>query len=105
MKQSDDKRLPGLSRLGTLTLMVILLVAAACQGGGDGGGDQSITFFLSEGGHGRALTPAVRDFEKETGIDVEVIAYPYLELQEKQLLELSGGTGNVDAVSVDGSIW
>jgi multiple sugar transport system substrate-binding protein len=60
---------------------------------------------VAEGGLSRAFTEAARDFEAETGATVEIITYPYDEARQKQLLELSAGTGQLDAVLVDGEIW
>lgn len=66
---------------------------------------QSLTLLVSAGGSGRTFEASANRFQAQTGIKVRAIQYPYAEVREKQLLELVGKTGNIDVVSIDGSIW
>lgn len=66
---------------------------------------EPLTLLVSAGGSGRTFEAAAKDFKSKTGIEVNAIQYPYAEVREKQLLELVGQTGNIDIVSIDGSIW
>jgi multiple sugar transport system substrate-binding protein len=65
----------------------------------------SLRMISTTGGSGRFFAAMVNDFERESGIKVELIQYPYAEAREKQLLELSSRTGNLDVVVVDDQIW
>ncbi|WP_165790903.1 extracellular solute-binding protein [Pleomorphomonas carboxyditropha] len=66
---------------------------------------QTLNLLVSAGGSGRTFESSANQFREQTGINVRVIQYPYAEVREKQLLELVGQTGNIDIVSIDGSIW
>jgi len=43
-------------------------------------------------------------FEKETGIKVQVVLYPYAQLRDTQIMGLLSGTGKPDVVNLD-TIW
>jgi len=47
------------------------------------------------------LTKVIPQFEKETGIKVNITDYPYESLHEKVITELAAGTGAFDLVLVD----
>jgi multiple sugar transport system substrate-binding protein len=66
---------------------------------------QTLTMLVSSGGSGRTFEAAAKHFSAATGTPVNVIQNPYAEVREKQLLELVGKTGNLDVISVDGTIW
>ncbi|MGR3511320.1 MAG: ABC transporter substrate-binding protein [Paracoccaceae bacterium] len=50
-------------------------------------------------GHFINAESAIEDFERETGINVEVEAIPYLDLRERQIGEMSKVSGDFDLVS------
>lgn len=98
---------------GILTLIVIV---SACfessnsyseesQDGEADVSDQSLSMIVSSGGSGDTFGSAAEMFTEETGIQVNVVDYPYAETRENQLLELSNNTGNIDIVMIDGEIW
>ncbi len=57
------------------------------------------------GGFLRAIEPTMQDFTAKTGIKFESVAPSYQEGHEKQLIELSSGSSDVDVVAIDGPIW
>jgi len=50
------------------------------------------------------LAGVIPQFEKETGIKVNITDYPYESLHEKIITELAGGTGAFDLILID-SVW
>jgi len=50
------------------------------------------------------LTKVIPQFEKETGIKVNITDYPYESLHEKIISELAGGSGAFDLILID-SYW
>ena len=50
-------------------------------------------------GHFTAAQELVEEFEKETGIDVEIDYLQYLKLRDRQILEMSKDEGDYDVVS------
>ena len=48
-----------------------------------------------------AIAKLLPEFEQETGIRVIIDSVPYLDLHAKALLEITGGTGSYDLISVD----
>jgi len=50
------------------------------------------------------LTKVIPQFEKETGIKVQSVDYPYESLHEKVITELATGTGAFDLILIDG-LW
>lgn len=64
-----------------------------------------IRILLSEGGSAKALEAGIGHFTEDTGIKVEVLKYPYAEVREKQMLDVTSKTGDIDVITVDGPIW
>lgn len=99
-------------------LAVIVILATGCQIGGSAnsgektaggketgtGSDAPIKMIVAQGGFSRSVEEAVAEFTRQTGIQVELLIYPYQESREKQILELRAG-GSVDVVQIDGPIW
>lgn len=65
----------------------------------------TLRIFGSTGASGRAWSAVVEKFQEDTGINVELVQYPYEELHEKLLFELSTGSPSLDVVIVDDLIW
>jgi multiple sugar transport system substrate-binding protein len=64
-----------------------------------------LRIFGGTGASGRAWSAVVEKFQKDTGIEVELLQFPYAELREKLLFELSTGSSSLDVVIVDDLIW
>ena len=80
-------------------LALVLLFTASC---GALAQEEHVIQFMTVGdpyvGAIKALLP---EFEEQTGIKVIVDSVPYLDMHAKALLELTGGTGSYDVISVD----
>ena len=80
-------------------LALVLLFTASC---GALAQEEHVIRFMTVGdpyvGAIKALLP---EFEEQTGIKVIVDSVPYLDMHAKALLELTGGTGSYDVISVD----
>lgn len=60
-----------------------------------------LTIAVVAGVEGDALTQAARDYEAQTGVKVEIAEFPYANLFEKELLDLSSNTGAYDLIMLD----
>lgn len=93
-----------MKRLLSLFVVSCLLLMAVFGFSMSASGDSSVKTlrFLTVGdpfvGAVKALLP---EFKEKYGIDVVVDSVPYLDLHAKAMLELAGGTGSYDLVSVD----
>lgn len=90
---------------GIVAAAVAVVLVALVINSRQGREKESLTLIVSAGGSGQTFQAAAQHFTEATGIEVNVVQYPYAEVREKQLLELTSGTGNLDIVSVDGRIW
>ncbi|MDR1441554.1 MAG: sugar ABC transporter substrate-binding protein [Bifidobacteriaceae bacterium] len=75
-------------------------IDGSSPGGKDGSGGGPLTISRFAGPWADALTEVVKDFTAETGIEVRVDAIDYAQLQQKQVLNMSGKTGEYDVVYV-----
>lgn len=71
-----------------------------CQGTGNPGAKQ-LTLAVNSGVEGDALKQAARDYEAQTGVHIEIAEFPYANLFEKELVDLSAGTGAYDLIMLD----
>jgi len=71
-----------------------------CQGTGNPGRKQ-LTLAVNSGVEGDALKQAARDYEAQTGVHIEIAEFPYANLFEKELVDLSAGTGAYDLIMLD----
>lgn len=82
--------------LGALTL-------AGCSGGADtspSSADETLTIARWAGPHADTSIELIKEFTKETGINVRVDAIDYAQLKQKQTLNLQSKTGDYDLVYV-----
>jgi ABC-type glycerol-3-phosphate transport system substrate-binding protein len=90
-----------------VALAITSALAASAFGGGVAAQEQvTLQFWTlqqSEGPVKEAQEAAVRDFEEEHGVTVDLITYPYLELQDKLLLAAASGAAP-DVLLLD-QIW
>ena len=87
-------------RLGKLLAVVLalILISSACALAEE---QRTIRFLTVGDPYVGAITTLLPEFEAQTGIKVVVDSVPYLDLHAKALLELMGGTGSYDMISVD----
>lgn len=85
-----------------LILAVTVLAAVACsscQRGAPGGG--TLTLAINSGVEGDALKQAAKDYEQQTGVRIQIAEFPYANLFEKELIDLTSRTGAYDLIMLD----
>jgi multiple sugar transport system substrate-binding protein len=96
--QSGSNRLPGVTLFFTLILFIFLLLAGCRQ---DAGGAKQLTLAVNSGVEGDALKEAAKDYEAQTGVHINIAAFPYANLFEKELIDLQAQTGAYDLIMLD----
>lgn len=72
---------------------------AGCKGTGVEA--RQITLAVNSGVEGDALKQAARDYEALTGVRVNIAEFPYDNLFEKELIDLTASTGAYDLIMLD----
>ena len=95
-------------RVKTSSLFVVLASAVlsaallspltACR---QGRGARELSLAVNSGVEGEALKQAARDYESETGVRVQIVEFPYANLFEKELVDLTARSGAYDLVMLD----
>jgi multiple sugar transport system substrate-binding protein len=62
---------------------------------------KQLTLAVNSGVEGDALKEAALDYEKQTGVHINIAEFPYANLFEKELIDLSAGTGAYDLIMLD----
>ena len=83
-------------RLLTVLVLVLLLITACNKQN-----SKQLTLAVVEGVEGEALKQAALDYEKQTGVHIDIAQFPYANLFEKELIDLNSRTGAYDLVMVD----
>lgn len=83
-------------RLLTALVLVLLLVTACNKQS-----SKQLSLAVVGGVEGEALKQAALDYEKQTGIHVQIAQFPYASLFEKELIDLNAHTGAYDLVMMD----
>src|SRR6185295_5422181 len=83
-------------RLLTALVLVLLLITACNRPN-----SKQLTLAVVEGVEGEALKQAALDYEKQTGIHVQIAQFPYANLFEKESIDLNSRTGAYDLVMMD----
>ena len=92
-------------RLGAARMLVILALfcmafpLAGCKDNGSGA--KELTLAVNSGVEGDALKQAARDYEALTGVHVNIAEFPYDNLFEKELIDLTAATGAYDLIMLD----
>ncbi|MFY9555951.1 MAG: ABC transporter substrate-binding protein [Blastocatellia bacterium] len=89
----------GIQLLLVVTSLCITLPLAGCKGGG--GTANQLTIAVNSGVEGDALKDAARDYEALTGLRVSIAEFPYDNLFEKELIDLTASTGAYDLIMLD----
>lgn len=79
------------------SIALILALFDSCGGNSD----RSITLAVVKGVEGDALRQAAQDYEAQTGIHIEIAEFPYANLFEKEMIDLSSATGTYDLIMLD----
>lgn len=87
---------------GKLLVLVTLtfILAASCQSNRSADPNQ-LTLAVNSGVEGDALKQAAKDYEAQTGIHINIAEFPYANLFEKELLDLTARTGAYDLIMLD----
>ena len=83
-------------RLLTVLVLVLLFITACTKPD-----SKQLTLAVVEGVEGEALKQAALDYEKQTGIHINIAQFPYANLFEKELIDLNSRTGAYDLVMMD----
>jgi multiple sugar transport system substrate-binding protein len=62
---------------------------------------RELTMAINSGVEGDALKQAAKDYEKQTGIHINIVELPYANLFEKELVAMQARTGAYDVVMLD----
>lgn len=62
---------------------------------------KTLTLAINSGVEGDALRQAAIDYEKQTGIHINIAEFPYANLFEKELIDLNSRTGAYDLIMLD----
>ena len=92
-------------RLNFRTALVLLIFLTgfsfiACQRT-SAPGQKQLTLAVVSGVEGDALKQAARDYETQTGVRINIAEFPYLNLFEKEMIDLNARTGAYDLIMLD----
>ena len=91
----------------TLVLLLILPVGALAQDQPHAGAEV-VTTFMQSGTYDIGAEQLEPGFEELTGIELDIVASPFVVLVQNHITDLSTGTGEFDVISGDfwiGSVW
>ena len=89
-------------RLTTLlTLLLVLCAASFSCRPTPHQAQKQLTLAVVSGVEGDALKQAAADYQAQTGIHINIAEFPYLNLFEKELIDLKARTGAYDLIMLD----
>ena len=99
------RRLTASHRLKCVTLLTIVIIVTlvllpSCQRVADPK-RKNLTLAVNSGVEGDALKQAALDYETQTGIHINIAEFPYGNLFEKELIDLSAHSGAYDLIMLD----
>jgi multiple sugar transport system substrate-binding protein len=80
---------------------VTLLTLNSCSRRNGPQTPKQLTLAVNSGVEGDALKQAARDYETLTAVHVNIAEFPYTNLFEKEMIDLSAGTGAYDLIMLD----
>ena len=83
-----------------LIALLAVVLSAACQET-KGPHATTLTLAVNSGVEGDALKQAALDYEKQTGVHINIAEFPYTNLFEKELIDLNAKTGAYDLIMLD----
>lgn len=90
-----------LKTLLTLVLLVALANLGCIKGHVEQGAAKQLTLAVVSGVEGDALKQAALDYEKQTGVRINIAQFPYANLFEKEMIDLNARTGAYDLIMLD----
>ncbi|HEY6244069.1 MAG TPA: ABC transporter substrate-binding protein [Pyrinomonadaceae bacterium] len=91
-------RTNNLITLGISFLAVVFLTACSTERKSE---NKQLTLAVNSGVEGDALKQAALDYEKQTGVHINIAEFPYANLFEKELIDLNAETGAYDLIMLD----
>ena len=91
-----------------LLILTLLLPAGALAQDMPHAGVEIVTNFMQSGTYDIGAEQLEPGFEEATGIELEIVASPFVVLVQNNITDLSTGTGEFDVISGDfwiGSVW
>ncbi|HEX8747669.1 MAG TPA: ABC transporter substrate-binding protein [Pyrinomonadaceae bacterium] len=85
--------------LALISILFVSLLSTSC--GQDQGEGKQLTLAVNAGVEGDALKQAARDYEAQTGVRINIVEFPYSNLFDKELVDLTAGTGAYDLIMLD----
>jgi multiple sugar transport system substrate-binding protein len=85
--------------LAFISIIFIFLLFNAC--GPKSGDGKQLTLAVNAGVEGDALKQAARDYEAQTGVHINIVEFPYSNLFDKELVDLTSRTGAYDLIMLD----
>lgn len=83
----------------TIAVIAIAIFLTNCRPSGTSG--KVVTIAINSGVEGDALRQAAKDYEKQTGVHLNIAEFPYANLFEKELIDLNSHTGAYDLIMLD----
>jgi multiple sugar transport system substrate-binding protein len=80
--------------------LALFLLLVSCRPGQQANSKQ-LTLAVNSGVEGDALKQAALDYEKQTGVHIQIAEFPYTNLFEKELIDLNSHTGAYDLIMLD----
>ena len=80
--------------------LLAILLGVSCQKV-NGPNSTSLTLAVNSGVEGDALKQAALDYEAQTGVHINIAEFPYANLFEKELIDLSARSGAYDLIMLD----
>ena len=82
------------------TLLTLTVIVAGCRTAQQTNAKQ-LTLAVNSGVEGDALKQAALDYERQTGVHIQIAEFPYANLFEKELIDLNSRTGAYDLIMLD----
>ncbi len=83
-----------------LFILIVLAGLSGCRPSQPSNSKQ-LTLAVNSGVEGDALKQAALDYEKQTGVRIQIAQFPYPNLFEKELIDLNARTGAYDLIMLD----
>ena len=83
-----------------VTISALIVFVSSCRPGQRSNSKQ-LTLAVNSGVEGDALKQAALDYEKQTGVHINIAEFPYANLFEKELIDLNARTGAYDLIMLD----
>src|SRR6476659_1776670 len=82
----------------TVLILAVFLNACSTERKSE---NKLLTLAVNSGVEGDALKQAALDYEKQTGVHINIAEFPYANLFEKELIDLNAHSGAYDLIMLD----